>query len=217
MLSCLLENPEGVRTMLKIFGHPMSTCTRKVLMTLAETKLPYEFVTVDFTKNEHKQEPHLSRQPFGLVPAIDDGGFAFYESRAICRYLNEKAGGNLVPTDIQGRALMEQWISIETSSFSSHAMKFVFHDVFKRPQDAAVLETAGKCAEKALGVMNERLGKSPYFAGDSFTLADIVYMPYIEYGMNTAMKGMIAKLPNLGAWWNRVSERGTWRKVAGRG
>ena len=108
--------------MLKIFGHPMSTCTRKVLMTLAETKLPYEFQLVDFAKGEHKQQPHLGRQPFGHVPAIDDGGFALYESRAICRYLNEKAGGNLVPTDIQGRATMEQWISVETSNFSAPSM-----------------------------------------------------------------------------------------------
>lgn len=28
--------------MLKIFGHPMSTCTRKVIMPLAETSTPYE-------------------------------------------------------------------------------------------------------------------------------------------------------------------------------
>jgi len=202
--------------MLTIFGHSMSTCTRKVLMTLAETKLPHEFVTVDFGKNEHKNQPHLGRQPFGQIPAIDDGGFAFYESRAICRYLNEKAGGNLVPTDIQGRALMEQWISIETSNFSGHAMKFIYQDVFKRPQEAAVLETAGKGIEKALGVMDARLAKSPYFAGDSFTLADIVFMPYVEYGMQTPMKQMIAKLPNVGGWWNRVSERGTWQKVVGK-
>ena len=202
-------------TMLNVFGNPMSACTRKVLMTLAETKLPYEFVTVDLTKGEHKREPHLSRQPFGQVPAIDDGGFAFYESRAICRYLNEKAGGNLVPTDIQGRALMEQWISIETSNFSGHAMKFAFHDVFKRPQEPAVLETARQGVEKALAVMNTRLEKSPYFAGDQFTLADIVFMPYCEFGMSTPMKQMIAQVPHVSAWWNRVRERGTWQQVLG--
>ena len=40
--------------MLKIFGHPMSTCTRKVLMTLAENTTPHELVVVDFAKGEHK-------------------------------------------------------------------------------------------------------------------------------------------------------------------
>jgi glutathione S-transferase len=207
--------PEKERTMLTVFGNPMSTCTRKVLMTLAETKLPYEFVTVDMAKGEHKREPHSSRQPFGQVPAVDDGGFAFYESRAICRYLNEKAGGNLVPTDIEGRALMEQWISIETSNFSGHAMKFIFQDVFKRPQEPPVLETARQGLEKALAVMNTRLGKSPYFAGDQFTLADIVFMPYFEFGMSTPIRQMIGQVPHVGAWWNRVRERGTWQQVLG--
>ena len=77
--------------MIKIFGHPLSTCTRKVLMTLAETGTPYELVTVDFATRDHKKPPHLNRQPFGQVPAIDDDGFAFYESRAICRYINERS------------------------------------------------------------------------------------------------------------------------------
>src|SRR5687767_6863022 len=120
--------------MLKIFGHPMSTCTRKVLMTLAETNTPHEIVTVDLGTAEHKKEPHRGRQPFGRVPALDDDGFALYESRAMIRYLNDRASGSLVPSDARARAKMEQWISIETSEFTPHAMKFIYEHVFKRPQ-----------------------------------------------------------------------------------
>src|SRR5580698_9875743 len=43
------------KTMIKLFGHPASTCTRKVLTALAETQTPYEFCLVDLTKGEHKQ------------------------------------------------------------------------------------------------------------------------------------------------------------------
>src|SRR4051812_38916353 len=128
---------------MKIFGHPMSTCTRKVLMTLAENNTPYELVVVDFAKGEHKQEPHLSRQPFGQVPALEDDGFELYESRAMSRYLNDKAGGPLAPRDARDRARMEQWISVETSDFSGWVMKFVFHHIFHREQTAETLATAG--------------------------------------------------------------------------
>jgi len=55
--------------MIKVYGHPMSTCTRKVLATIHENNIPHEFTVVDFAKGEHKMEPHLSRQPFGQVPA----------------------------------------------------------------------------------------------------------------------------------------------------
>jgi len=78
---------------MKIFGHPASTCTRKVLMTLNETKTPFELVLVDFAKGEHKQPAHLARQPFGQVPALEDDRFELYESRAMSRYIDGKAGG----------------------------------------------------------------------------------------------------------------------------
>jgi glutathione S-transferase len=201
---------------MKIYGHPMSTCTRKVLMTLLETGTPYEMVVVDFAKGEHKQEPHLSRQPFGQVPALQDGDFALYESRAMCRYVNDKANGSLVPRDLRDRARAEQWISIETSDFTSAVMKFVFHHVFQRQQTPETLEAAGAQLDKALAVMDKQLASHPFIAGDSFSLADICFMPYVEYAMATPEKERFAKYPNVTAWWSKVGERPTWRKVAGR-
>ena len=202
--------------MLTIYGHPLSTCTRKVLMTLAETNTPHEFSIVDFAKGEHKLEPHLQRQPFGRVPTLSDDGLEMFESRAMCRYLNERASGKLVPNDAKVRAKMEQWISIETSEFAAHAMKFIYEYVFKRPQEPAVIEAAGKALETTCGVMEKQLGATPYLAGSDFTLADICFMPYIEYGMGTPAKDIFAKYPHLMAWWNKVSERATWRKVTGK-
>lgn len=197
--------------MIKLHGHPVSTCTRKVLMTLAETQTPFALELVDFAKAEHKKEPHLARQPFGRIPAIDDDGFQLFESRAIIRYVNEKAKGALVPADAQARARVEQWISVETSEFSPHAMKFIYEHVFKRPQEPAVLEAATKALTTTLGVMDARLAKSPYLAGETFTLADVCYMPYLGYLMGTPAKSLIEPHKNVVAWWNKISERPTWR------
>lgn len=202
--------------MLKIFGNPMSTCTRKVLMTLAENETPYEMTVVDMGKGEHKAASHLARQPFGQVPTVDDDGFTFFESRAICRYVNEKVSGKLVPSDLKGRALMEEWISIETSNFTPHVMKHVYHYAFKRAQDDAVLEAATKSLDAAFTVMEAQLTKTPYLAGDQFTLADVCFMPYLEYAMASPVKEQLAKYPHVSAWWNKISERPTWQKTAGR-
>ena len=198
---------------MKIFGHPLSTCTRKVLMTLAETGTAHELNVIDFAKAEHKADPYLSRQPFGQLPALDDDGFALYESRAIARYINDKAKGPLLPTDLRARALTEQWISVETSNFTPHAMKFVYHYIFQRKQDEAVLAAATDALQNCLTVMERQLATTPHLAGEAFTLADICYMPYIDYVMSTPGKEIFAKFPHVMAWWNRVSERPTWRKV----
>ena len=202
--------------MLKIYGNPMSTCTRKVLMTLAETNTPFEMTVVDFAKGEHKAEANLRRQPFGRIPELDDDGFEMFESRAMSRYLNEKAGGKLAPSDAKGRAKMEQWISLETSEFSAHAMKFVAEYVFKRPQVPADLEAAGKALETTCGVMEKQLAKTPFLAGPEFTLADVCFMPYLEYAMATPAKDIFAKFPHVISWWSKISERPTWRKATGK-
>ena len=201
---------------MKIFGHPMSTCTRKVLTTLAETGASYEFVLVDFAKGEHKQEPFITRQPFGQVPALEDDGFELYESRAMCRYINEKAGGKLVPSDLHSRARMEQWISIETSNFTPHAMKFIYHHIFQRAQDQAVLDAAGAGLDKALAVMDARLADNAYLAGADFSIADISFMPYVDYLMPTPARERIHAHANVSAWWTRVSERPSWQKATGK-
>jgi glutathione S-transferase len=205
-----------VPAMIQLFGNPVSTCTRKVLTALAETETPYTMNVIDFAKAEHKQQAHLGRQPFGQVPAIDDDGFALFESRAICRYLSDKSGGKLTPSDIKQRAMMEQWLSVEQSNFSPHAMKFIYEFVFKRPQGAAVLEAATEMIEKTYAALAKPLEKSSFIVGSQFTIADIGYMPYIEYLTGTPAQASLAKFPSVAAWWERVSNRPSWRKVAGR-
>jgi glutathione S-transferase len=150
------------------------------------------------------------------VPAIDDDGFGLYESRAIARYIDAKAGHKLTPKDVKHEALMEQWISVEMENFTTHAMKFVYEHIFKRPQGEEVLSKAAERLELACGVLDKDLANKKFLVGDQFTLADITFAPYIEYAMNTPAKDIFAKHPHFMAWWGRVSERPSWLKAAGR-
>jgi hypothetical protein len=40
----------------------------------------YELLTIDFAKGKHKQPAYLARQPFGQLPALDDGGFGLRQA-----------------------------------------------------------------------------------------------------------------------------------------
>lgn len=185
-------------------------------MTLNETNTPFELQVIDFATGEHKQPAHLAHQPFGQVPALDDAGFEMYESRAMARYIDGKAGGSLTPKDAQARAIMEQWISVETSNFAPHAMKFIYHSVFKREQTPEVLKAAGAALDVAYTIMNRQLAKQPFLAGAALTLADICFAPYLEYLTLTPAAGKLADHANVAAWWAALSERPAWRKTVGR-
>ena len=200
---------------MRIYGDPLSTNTRKVLTTLAELELQYDLVHVDFARGQHKQLAHLQRQPFGQLPALDDEGFVLYETQAMCRYLDARAGSPLMPRDLRARARVDQWMSIEAANFSCHLMKFVYHYLLKIEQDAGALSHAGESLEKALGVLAQQLSAEPFVAGEAFTLADICFMPYFEYGSLTPAAALLAKHASVLAWWNKVRERPSWRRVAG--
>jgi glutathione S-transferase len=201
---------------MKIFGDSRSTNSRKVLTTLAELGMSYEFVHVDFALGEHKREPHLLRQPFGQMPALEDDGFALYETQAMCRYFNAKVGGTLVPHDARVRAVIDQWMSIETANFSGHAMKFIYHYLLKIEHEPDVLKQASAALETTLEVLAAQLSKQAFIAGPTFTLADICFMPYFEYAMITPARNIIEPKSDVVRWWNMVRERPSWLKVVGR-
>ncbi|RYE89161.1 MAG: glutathione S-transferase family protein [Myxococcales bacterium] len=202
---------------MKLFGHPGSTCTRKVLCTMNELGVSHEFELVDLAKGEHKLEANLKRQPFGKIPSFEDGDVRLFESRTICRYLSDAHGqGKLTPADAAGRARMNLAIDIEASYFTPHAMTFIYEHVFKRPQGDEKLASAQQSLDHTLDVLDGILARTPYLAGADFTLGDIVYLPYLEYLALTPVFASVKARPNVSAWWTRCSERPGWQKAAGR-
>jgi glutathione S-transferase len=207
---------------MKVYGHPMSTCTRKVLMTLAEKGARADFVLVDIMKGEGHAPEHLARQPWGQVPVFeDDDGWQLYESRAICRYLDAKLPGPaLMPADPRQRAVAEQWISIEASNFTPGAMKIIwnlfFNKFFGKEPDMAAVEDGRKSVKKAVAVMERQLTGRNFLVGDGLTLADIGFMPYIEYLAAAGELSLITDSEKVGAWWRRVSDRSTWQQAIGK-
>ncbi|MDW8250769.1 MAG: glutathione S-transferase N-terminal domain-containing protein [Myxococcales bacterium] len=206
---------------MKVVGHPMSTCTRKVLCTLAEKGAEYEFVTVDLMKGEHKTPAYLAKHPFGVVPVLEEeDGFLLYESRAIIRYLDGKLPGvQLTPSDARTRAEMEQWISVEFSYFTPKAMGVIsealLNPLFGKSTDEEKLARAREALGPVAGILDRHLAKRDFFAGD-FSLADICYAPYVEYLVAGKQGDLISSHKNLAAWWARVSERPSWRRVTGK-
>jgi len=206
---------------MKLYGHPMSTCTRKIMATLAEKGHEAEFVMVDLMKGEHKQPEHLARQPFGVVPAFEDDGFMLYESRAVIRYLDAKLSGPaLTPKDPHALGLMEQWMSVEQSYFTPHAMKVVMQAMFApmrgQTPDPKVIEEGLADAAKALDVLEKGLEGKEYLAGP-FSLADLDWAPYVEYFVAAGGKDVVEARPNVAAWWKRVSSRPSWQHAIGKG
>ncbi|MBK7823782.1 glutathione S-transferase N-terminal domain-containing protein [Nannocystis sp.] len=210
---------------MKVYGHPGSTCTRKVLTTLAEKGQAFEFVTVDIMKGQGRSPEHLARQPWGQVPVFEaDDGWQLIESRAIIRHLDATLPGtSLTPADPREKAKMDEWLSIEQSNFTPSVMKILGQLMFARwrgeePQ-MSIVEDGRVGVRKAVAELEKRLTGRDYLAGPGggqFSLAEISFMPYIEYLFMCGEGGLISEQPNTAAWWARISERDSWQKIRGK-
>ena len=68
---------------IKLYRTPKSGHCHRVELMLALLDLPYETIDLDMANGAHKAPDYLKISPFGLVPAIDDGGFTLSDSNAI--------------------------------------------------------------------------------------------------------------------------------------
>ncbi|KAJ7192799.1 glutathione S-transferase [Mycena pura] len=192
-----------------------------VALVLAEKQIPFEFVQIDMASKQHKSQEFVAMQPFGQVPAIDDNGFILYESRAICRYLEEKyrnQGTKLVPTGSKAKALFEQAASVESANFHPAVMKVAEETVFKRrqgfPVDQAVVDKVLDEFSAKLDVYESILGKQKYIAGDELTLVDFFHLFYAQLMVVADIDVMTKKSrPNVARWWKEITSRPAWLKL----
>lgn len=204
---------------MKIYGHPWSINTRKALMVCAEKGHRAELALVMLPKGEHKQPEHLARHPFGKVPVLQDERFVLYETQAINRYLDRSLPGPaLVPADAHEAALVDQWMGVADAYLAPNAQPFIVEKLFRRylggELDQRAIESGHTGMQAPLDAADRWLATNPYFAGSAFSLADIHWMPYVEYLTRIGVDEDVARRKHFAAWWQRVSERPSWQRVA---
>jgi glutathione S-transferase len=192
--------------MIKLFFNPRSTFSRRVHIALLEKQIPFEPVDIDMAVREHKSEAHLSRNPYGRVPAIDDDGFLLYESASILMYLEAThPEPPLVPADVQGRALVDMHMRLCDMQFARHAGAIIFPRRFLPAErwDVAAMDLARREMELHFAILSAQLGDADYLVRNSFSLADIMYIPMLHFSPL-----MDIDLPkNLAAWRERLLAR----------
>jgi len=96
---------------LTLYHNPVSTCSQKVRLVMAEKELSYDSKVIVWGNNEHLTEDYLKINPNGVVPSLVHDGDAVIDSSVICEYLDEVFPGNsLSPKDPVMRAKMRAWM-----------------------------------------------------------------------------------------------------------
>ncbi|KAF4364491.1 hypothetical protein F8388_007068 [Cannabis sativa] len=163
----------------------------------------------------------MMMQPFGQVPAFEDGDLTLFESRAITQYIATEyanQGTELLYSDSKKKAILLVWLEIESHQFDPAAAKLTWELVLKPmlgmgTTDFAVVEENESKLANVLDVYENRLAKSKYLAGDSFTLADLHHLPHIQYLMETRSWKLFESRSHVHAWAADITARPAWSKV----
>ncbi|XP_021906879.1 glutathione S-transferase F6-like [Carica papaya] len=204
----------------KVHGTPLSTATMRALAALYEKDIPFEFVNVDMKAGEHKKDSFLQLNPFGQVPAFEDGDLKLFESRAITQYIAHEyqdKGTQLLCPSTKLMALMSVWMEVEAHQFDTAASKLAWEQFYKpffglTTDSAAVEENEAKLS-KVLDVYETRLGESKYLACGCFTLADLHHLPALHCLLLTPSKKLLDSHPRVSAWVSDITARPAWGKV----
>jgi glutathione S-transferase len=195
--------------MLKIWGRRSSFNVQKVLWLIGELGLPHEHIPAggDFGR---KDEPEFrALNPHGLVPVLQDGDLAVWESHAILRYLAASHGaGPFWPEDPSRRSRQDSWMDWSQTALQPALLMGVFWGYYRTPEAdrdlPAVNASLSRCAQY-FQLLDRELAATPFLLGDDLTLADIpigtsLYR-YFELDIERP------PLPNVTAWYHRLRQR----------
>ena len=198
--------------MLVLHGFPDSAPTRKVLWMIHELKLEHKFVFVDLLAGEHLEPEFLRVNPNARVPAIEDEGFALWESNAILEYLAEKHRA-LMPADFRERARVRQWLSWQAAHLfmpleSAFLCKFL--PALGVPYDTKNFQRYADEAIPLLKVLETTLADRSYLVGETFTIADIAVG--ITASLTRPAGIDTSALPHLDRWIGLLEERPAYQR-----
>ena len=202
---------------MKLYFHPMSGNSRRVLLVATHLDIPLERILVDLPKGEQRGAPHLKRNPNGRVPVLDDDGFVLWESRAIMQYLAEKAPGQtLLPTDARGRADVSRWLFWCAAHMAPANTVLVFENFVKPqagrgPADPAEVARGEALVAQYAPILDAHLAGRTWVAQDRLTLAD--FSLSASFALAGPARLPIADYANLRAWLGRVQELEAWKRT----
>lgn len=195
-----------------VHGVPGSPYVRAALLALEEKSADYEFTAMAL--GALKQEPHLSRHPFGRIPAFEHDGWMLYETQAIMRYVDAVCPGpSLQPTEPRAAARMNQlmgvtdWYVMPQVS-APITRNRVVAPRFNRPVDEDAITKALPNARICIAEIARLLGDQRWFAGDALSLADLLLAPHLSmFALAPEGEAILAEHPNLRSWLARTEDR----------
>ncbi len=190
---------------MKLYYHPLSTYSQKVLIALYEKGLDFDGEVVQLMNPESREKYH-EIYPIGKVPCLKlEDGHLIPESSIIIEYLDPLAK----PTLIKGNADQARRIRFKDRMFDLYlndAVGTLFFQNMKpeNERDPERIEKARFHIATMYGFMEKEFANQSYANGEEFLMSDCAAAPALFYAEQIAP---FAEHKNVSAYWERLKSR----------
>ncbi|OWS72446.1 glutathione S-transferase [Polynucleobacter aenigmaticus] len=212
--------------MMRLWGRKSSINVQKVLWCLAELGLKegedFERIDAGLDFGKNRTPEFLALNPNGLVPTLEDGDLALWESNTILRYLAHQHDlSKRFPTDIAGQYSSEKWMDWQLGTMWP-TLRVTFLGLTRTPESErnyGAIRKAYQDTNALLGLLDQQLANQPYCSGNTFNIGDIPLALCVSrwnllHQTFPDQTGPRLTLHNLDAWMKRIEEGTQYSLVA---
>lgn len=198
---------------MKLYELAPTPSARRVSIFLAEKGIEIPRVNVDIRAGENLTAEFKAKSLNGRIPLLElDDGSYLCESVAICRYLEEihPSEHSLFGNSPLERAKVEMWqrvIELQGLMVGFQAFRNLT-GIYKDRENCiqAWGEESRQRVIDFLPTLDQQLNKSPFIAGDNFSIADITAYVFISFIKNLEIE-VTDHLPHLKVWFITMAKR----------
>lgn len=165
----------------RLFAHPFSSYSQKVLVALYENATPFEYCSLEEPAHQRELE---ARWPIGRFPVLVDQGRAVRETSTIIEYLDLRHPGpvRLLADDAE-RALEARFMDRFFDNYIATPMQTIVLDRRRaeNDRDPYGVAMARRALETAYAWLDRTMAEREWAAGDAFSLADCAAAPALFY------------------------------------
>jgi glutathione S-transferase len=193
--------------------------SERIVWLCEELGIPYELKLYKRHAVTMLAPPEImALNPLGSAPVITDGELVLAESGAIMEYIIAKYGeGRLVlgPRHADFAPYL-YWFHFANGSLQPAMGRSMVLRRLNLPADNQIAAAMTGRLERALRLVEKRLGAVPYFAGNEFTAADIMSV-FSLTTMRFFMPVDLAPYPNILRYLQRIGARPAYQRAMKKG
>jgi glutathione S-transferase len=189
-----------------------------VLALKSHLGLECDVQTVDFLSGEQRTPEYLALNPNRKMPALEDDGFALWESNAILFYMAAKRPETgLWPGELRAQSDVVRWLAWESAHWDAESCGMVSFEKASKavlglgPPDPAFIARGEQNFLRFAAVLNESLKGKTWLVGERLTIADFSVGGIVPMAEHMGLP--IGDFPEIIRWYAGLKALPAWQET----